>query len=245
MPTGAPWTKVANWAPSTNTPTLPNVPSLTAGQYYECSDSGVFLGIEYTTGDYIYADGGSYQKLDNTSPLSLFVKQQQTVNVASYRTISHVSGSHTAGRVAGTYGLGQGHPLAISGTGILYPLNLIHIVQADIPTINGLPTKLRIRAQLYTNDVAPSGNYTFGLYPVTRPATSGGAGLCIYTLGSVVNGSNGASFTNPAADLMGNAVSADFSLPADGVYCIGVVTTATVAANAHMHMVAQLQMRNA
>jgi hypothetical protein len=40
-------------------------------------------------------------------------------------------------------------------------------------------------------------------------------------------------------------VSADFALPADGHYVIGVVTTATVAASSHVHMSASLQLRNA
>jgi hypothetical protein len=165
-------------------------------------------------------------------------------NNASYRNIMQASASHTAAKVAGTYALGEGDPAAVSGTGTLYPLQVIYIAAADFPTINGITTKLRIRAQLYTNDVAPTGNYTFGLYPVTRPGTSGGAGVCIFTLGTVVSGSNGATFTTPAADLLGTAVGADFAIPADGPYVIGVVTTGTVATSAHVHMVAQLQMRN-
>lgn len=165
-------------------------------------------------------------------------------NNSSYRTILQASGSHTAARVAGTYGMSVANPIAISGTGTLYPLAVIQIVSADYPTVNGITTKLRIRAQLYTNDVAPTGNYTFGLYPITRPAVSGGAGLAIYTLGTVVVGSNGATFVAPAVDLLGSAVGADFALPADGAYVIGIVTTATVAASAHVHVNAQLQIRN-
>ncbi len=163
--------------------------------------------------------------------------------LATYRTIMECSGSHTAAKVAGTYALGDGDPIAVGGTGTLYPIKVIHIASADYPTIVGAPV-FRIRAQLYTNDVQPSGNFTFGLYPITRPATSGGAGVCIYTIGTVVSGSNGATFTNPAVDLLGNAVGSDFALPADGPYCIAVVTTGTIAANAHVHMCAQLQMRN-
>lgn len=164
---------------------------------------------------------------------------------ASYRIILQASASHIATKVAGTYGLGAGDPAAVSGTGTLYPLSVLQIVGADYPTIDGKATKLRIRAQLYTNDVAPTGNFTFGLYPITRPGTSGGAGLCIYTLGTVVTGSNGASFTTPAADLLGTAVGSDFAIPADGPYVIGVVTTGTIATSAHVHFNAQLQMRNA
>lgn len=163
---------------------------------------------------------------------------------SSYRTILLAAGSHIAGRVAGSYALGHGDPAAISGTGTLYPIATIYIAAADYPTVNAVTTKLRIRAQLYVNDVAPTGNFTFGLHPITRPATSGAAGLNIYTIGAVIAGSNGATFTAPAADLLGNAVGADFALPADGHYIIGVVTTATVAASSHIHMVASLQMRN-
>jgi len=162
----------------------------------------------------------------------------------SYREVLTVSGSHTAAQVAGTYAMGSSGPIAVSGTGTLAPIAVIYIAAADYPTINGLVSKLRIRAELYTNDVAPTGNFTFGLYPITRPGTSGGAGVCIYTLGTVVTGSNGAIFTTPAADGLLNAVGIDFALPADGPYVIGVVTTATVATSAHVQLVAQLQHRN-
>lgn len=162
----------------------------------------------------------------------------------SFKTITHASGSHIAARVAGTYFLGHGDAAGITGTGTLYPPVLIHIAGADYPTVNGVAAKLRIRTVLAVNDVAPTGNFTFGLYPVTRPATSGGAGLDIYTMGTVVSGSNGATYTTPAADSLGTAVSADFALPADGVYVIGVVTTATVATSSHLHMTGMLQYHN-
>lgn len=163
-----------------------------------------------------------------------------------YRTLLDCSGSHIAARAAGTYGMGQGDPLAVSGVGTLYPLNTIYLAAADFPSMATLVPKLRIRAQLYTNDVAPTGNFTFGLYPITRPGTSGGTGVCIYTLGTVVPGSNvNTTFTTPAADGLLNVKGDDFAFPADGHYVIGVVTTAQIATNAHVHMSAQLQIRNA
>jgi hypothetical protein len=181
----------------------------------------------------------------NTTQLATAAYAMSAAPNASYRTLLDCTSSHIATRVAGTYALAQGNPAAITGVGTLYAINTIYIAAADYPTVNGLAPKLRIRVQLYTNDVAPTGNYTFGLYPITRPGTSGGAGLCIYTLGTVVSGSNGATFTTPAADGLLNAVGADFALPADGHYVIGMVTTATVATSAHIHISAQLQMRNA
>lgn len=163
----------------------------------------------------------------------------------AYRTVLQASGSHVAAKVAGTYGLGNGDPLAVSGTGTLYPLELIYIDSADFPSIGNQSPKLRIRAQVNCNDVAPTGNFTVGLYPVTRPATSGGAALNIYTLGTVVTGSNGATVTTPAAGSMTSIVGADFALPANGFYVLGVVTTATVATSSLVHINAQLQSHNA
>jgi hypothetical protein len=174
-----------------------------------------------------------------------FASQAYAVAAApnsSYRTIMDCTGSHTAARAAGTYWIGQGDPLGVSGTGTLYPANVMYIDPADYPTVNALTTKLRIRAVVEANDVAPGGSYTFGLYPVTRPATSGGAGLVIYTMGTVISGSTVA--VTPAADSQNNVVGSDFAIPAAGFYVIGVVTSANVATSAHVHISASLQLRN-
>ena len=165
--------------------------------------------------------------------------------ISIYRTVLQAAGSHIAGKVAGTYGIPLGDPLAVSGTGTLYPLAVIRIDSADYPTIDSLAAKFRIKWQLFVNDVAPTGNFTIGLYPITRPATSGGAGLDIYTLGTVVSGSNGSTFTAPIADSMNTGVSLDFALPANGYYVLGIVTTQTVAVSSHLHINAQLQVHNA
>lgn len=195
--------------------------------------------IEIDTGKIFYSISNAWTCSSNNTYATT-----SSIPNASYRTILDCSGSHTAAKTAGTYALGHGDPIAVSGTGTLYPLNTIYIAAADYPTLNTLAPKLRIRAQLYTNDVQPSGNFTFGLYPITRPGTSGGAGLCIFTLGTVVSGSNGASFTNPVADGLLQATSSDFALPSDGHYVIGVITTGTIATSAHVHLSAQLQLRN-
>lgn len=181
---------------------------------------------------------------DNDTSIATTAYAMAAAPNASYRTLMDCSGSHIAGRVAGKYWLGQGDPIGVTGTGTLYPPNLLYIDSADYPTVNGLAPKLRLRAQVYVNDVAPTGNFTFGLYPVTRPGTSGGAGLNIYTMGTVVNGSTVAVNT-PAADSANVLVGSDFALPANGHYVIGVVTTATVATSSHLHMSAILQLRNA
>jgi hypothetical protein len=161
-----------------------------------------------------------------------------------YRTILDSTGSHIAAKVAGTYGIPQGNPLAVSGTGTLYALNVIYIDSADYPTIDGKTAKLRVRCTIECNDVAPfTGTFKIGLHPVTRPATSGGAGVCIYTIGSPVTGSQ-VTGTNLAADSQNNLVGADFDLPANGFYVLAVITSATMATSSHVHISACLQIRN-
>lgn len=164
-----------------------------------------------------------------------------TVPGGMYRTVLDSSGSHAAAKAAGTYGMGQGDPLVVTATGVLYPLNTIYLAAADFATTAG--TYLRVRAQLYTNDVAPTGNFTIGVHPVSRPATSGAAGLLIYTIGAAVANS-AVTFTAPPADGALASTGSDFPLPADGHYALGVVATATVAVSAHVHVSAQLQIRN-
>lgn len=160
---------------------------------------------------------------------------------ATYRLLLDSSASHTAARGAATYGMGQGDPALNTGAGSLYPLNVIYIDSANYPTVDGLSPKLRILATLFVNDTAPTGNYTFGLHPITRPATSGGAGVCIYTIGAAV--ASCTVITAPAVDSNNFTYSADFALPANGYYVLGFVSSAAVATNSHLHMSAQLLMR--
>lgn len=167
-------------------------------------------------------------------------------NNARYITVKYGAGSHIAAKAAGNYIFPPaGGVMAVGGTGTLYPQQVFYLTGANFPTINGIVTKLRISGSVHCNDVAPTGNFTFGLHPITRPATSGGAGLCIYTIGTVVAGSNGAVVTTPAADSSTNAIGSDFAIPADGWYALVCVTTATIATSAHTHLTCELQMRNA
>jgi hypothetical protein len=167
-------------------------------------------------------------------------------NNARYTTVKYGAGSHTAAKAAGNYIFPPaGGIMAVGGTGTLYPLQVFYLTGADFPTINGIGTKLRVKGSVFCNDVAPfTGTFTFGLHPITRPATSGGAGVCIYTVGTVVSGSNGAVVTNAVADSSNNAIGADFAIPADGWYALVCVTNATMATSAHVHLTCELQMRN-
>ena len=161
-----------------------------------------------------------------------------------YRTLLDSTGSHIAAKAAGTYGIPQGNPLAVSGTGTLYALNTIYIDSNDYPTIDGKVSKLRVRCIIVCNDVAPfTGTFVCGLHPVTRPATSGGTGLCIYTIGTAVTGST-VTGTNLTADSINNLVGSDFALPTNGFYTLAIVTNATMATSSHVHISASLQIHN-
>lgn len=182
----------------------------------------------------------------NTTQLATTAFVTAINNNAAYTTVKSGAGSHIAAKVAGNYVFPPaGGVMAVGGTGTLYPQQVFYLTGADFPTINGIATKLRIKGSVFCNNVAPTGNFTFGLYPITRPASSGGAGLCIYTVGIVVAGSNGAVVTTPAADSSTNAIGADFAIPADDWYALVCVTTATIATSAHTHLTCELQMRNA
>lgn len=166
---------------------------------------------------------------------------------SSYRTIIDRTGSHTNGRTGApsTYAVGQGDPCAIASTGTLYPAGAFYYDPADHPTLDGLAPKLRVRAQVWCNDVAPGVTFTFGLHPVTNPATSGAAGVRTYNISAAVAGSTVALAT-PAADSgANNSVSADFAAPTAGMYVLGFVQSGgNTAASSHCHISMQLQMRN-
>jgi hypothetical protein len=177
--------------------------------------------------------------------LTLEAAEQQALSgmTAKYDTLLTCAGSHTAAKVAGTYLFGYGDPLAIAGTGTLYPIATIYISSADYPTINGLAPKFRIRGQIYCNAVAPTGNFQLGLYPVTRPGSAGGAGVCIYTAGAAIASTG--TLNAPAANSVSQTASADFGIPADGHYALALLTSGTIAISAHLHVTAMLQLRNA
>lgn len=131
-----------------------------------------------------------------------------------------------------------------SNTGATVQPAMVYIDSANFPTVMGVAPKLRIRGIVSCNDVAPTGNFTLGLYPITRPAASGGATVVAFTIGTVVTGSNGATVSTPAADSMTHIVGSDFALPANGWYAICVVTTATAAVSSYTAIQGMLEWHN-
>jgi len=230
------------WTIDNTAVTFPKIQNIATSRILGRTTASAGSIEELTVGSTLTLSGGSLSV--NQANLSI-ASTQVTGVVVNWRMIHRAEASHTAGRVAGKYNLNRGSNVAqVSGTGTLYAQSLFHIDSADYASTNGSAIVLRVKAMLLANDVAPTGNFTFGLYPVTRPATSGGAGLNIYTLGTVVAGST-CLFTTPAADSMTTVTSSSFSLPANGFYALGFESTATVATSSHLHLFAELQVDNA
>lgn len=184
---------------------------------------------------------------DNSTKGATTAYVRANTGIGTYKNLYERESSHTAARTTGTYAIASGDPAPISGTGTLDPWGVFYFDPADHPTVDGLALKLRIRAQVHCNDVAPGASFVIALHPVSRPATSGGAGVVIYTIDAAVASSACPIVTTPAADSSTSTVTAaDFAAPAAGFYCLGFVqSVGSIAASAHLHIAAQLQMRNA
>jgi len=218
------------------------------------ASQGVWL-INYKAAGIYYSDGatwtyqGDYELTDVASeigytPTAPFTPTNvqtalDTIKAfaGNYQTLINLCSSQTAGVAVGTY------PLAYqrAANGTTAPSAIIPIYAADYASFGGLTPKLRIRAQVDTNNTAPDASFQFALYPVSD--TAGAASNISYTLGTVVTGSETTTATTPAASSQTSLVGSDFALPSDGQYVIGVIqTTATTAASSFTALTAQLQL---
>lgn len=139
----------------------------------------------------------------------------------------------TATNVAATYIVGGGLQAIVPATGSINPVNFVHIP----PVTGGNTIKGRLVATALTNATAPGGTVTFGLYPVS--ANAGGADVVTYTLGTLVAGTNSIVVPNTASTATSGAT--PYVTLAAGVYAIAVVTSATIAASAHVTLNARVE----
>jgi hypothetical protein len=165
-------------------------------------------------------DDGTITSSDVTASFYATISPEQFHNVLQASGIFTTDMSDVLPYILGNGTQPLTTTLAITGS----TFNTIYIDDADYPAVSGKTRKLRISAQLYTNDTAPGMTFTVGLYPLTRPASSGGDGFVIFTVGTVTASST-AVFTTPTADLASNVSSSEFAFPADGHYAIGVSLT--------------------
>jgi hypothetical protein len=180
------------------------------------------------------------------APYNLSGVQSVSDVSAIYRTVMQVSSYMTAGQTSGRYGFVSGYQAVLDTTGsTTLPLAILYIDPADYPAVAGTGAYLRIRVTGSTNDTAPGVSFTFGLHPVSRSASSGGASACQYVIGTAVSGSTPATWVTPSSDTTANIVGSDFAIPAAGYYCLGVNNSGIIATNAHLNFTATLQLHNA
>lgn len=93
---------------------------------------------------------------------------------------------------------------------------------------SGRTTNLQLRVSAYTNAVAPTSTYAFGLYPVTAYGGATSVEPFVNTIGTLVTGST-ATITAPLVSTVTTATS-EFAAPAIGHYVLAVVQTGAAAA---------------
>lgn len=175
-------------------------------------------------------------------------------NNSAYRTIHHSYGMLANDAAAATYmlgahnfsGAGATPGLAASGAGLAittgafsYPASMFYFDDADY-TVGSLTQKLRLRAQVACNATQAAITFTFGLYPVT---VAGSADTLALTLGTVVSSST-VAIASPSASTVTSSSNSDFTIPSDGAYALGVVTSAQLTNNSAVSLHAQLQTRS-
>lgn len=164
-------------------------------------------------------------------------------NNGAYRTLFSASQIFTNATAGGTYILGseKGLPKAsasnISGA---LPLPMFYFAKADYEVANKTQ-KLRLRAQFSPNSIGPVSSLTPGLYPVT---VAGPKEELKFTLGTVVTGSNTASVGEPAASTVTSKETSDFTIPSNGLYCLGLFLSTNITEGSVMQVSAQLQTRS-
>jgi hypothetical protein len=157
-----------------------------------------------------------------------------------YRTLWFMSGGLAGGPgTNGTYVVND-RGSAIGDTQNAVPYGAIYLDPADLAVPNR-SAKLRLRTALFTNATAIATNITPGLYPIASVA--GSSGNNTGTLGTVVTGSAGATFTTPAASSRLQVVTSDFTPPTAGWYALGFLVLAAMAAGSSVALTLTLQYR--
>ncbi len=162
-------------------------------------------------------------------------------NNSAYRTLLGSATGFKEAIAAGTYIPQNSFTPQVSGANIAAtsPPPSFYFAKADYE-VAGKTQKLRLRAQVAANATKPLIKFTVGLYPIT---VAGAANQVAWTLGTVVSGST-VEFNEPAASTATSKETADFTIPSDGFFCLGIVTSAGLTANAAVTVHGQLQTRS-
>lgn len=114
-----------------------------------------------------------------------------------------------------------------------------HLDPADY-NVPSRTSKIRLKAVIVGNAVAPAATITCHLYPVATWNGASGSRAGIATVGSSVCS---AQWVTPAANTRDTKLSTEVNFPAAGFYCLAYVLSAAVAANSNVEILTQLQYR--
>lgn len=118
---------------------------------------------------------------------------------------------------------------------------LIYLDPADYE-VAGKTAQLSIRATVSTNYVKPLMNFQFGLYPLVIVNEEAANNIRL-KLEAIVAGTE-VTINTPALKSTTAALSADFAVPAKGLYCLGLNLSATMTTNAAAMCSGQLRLRH-
>lgn len=177
---------------------------------------------------------------DNSAKIATTAYVDNIASAGSYYKVCEAQGTITATNTSASYYFASnGSTMRASGTSGATGCNVYYLQATDQVSPLGKATKFRITFIVTVNNAAPTSNFTVGLYPVTNHSGAAAATLN-YDLGTVI-GSSTATITTPAANSISASSTANFDLPADGVYAIGVATNSTIATSSHVGIVAYLE----
>lgn len=196
----------------------------------------------FTAGN-ITATSTTQSANDNSTKLATtaYVDVPITAVIAGGITLKQSQGFSLT-KAAGTYKLtaGDSNVLELSTGSAVSFTDLIYLDSSRYPAVRGVSPRLIVKGFLSTNNTSVGTvTYTLGLYPVS---TTGGVGVIRHIGGTVVSGSDGASWVNPSTAVTTYATGSLFTFPSTGFYCFAYVQSAASAANSAILMNAMLEL---
>lgn len=163
-------------------------------------------------------------------------------NNAVYRPLLTVSAFLPRDALAGTYMLSPSVGAQPSAANLApdNPVTPFYLKDAYF-AVAGKTTKLRVRGVVATNATAPAANFVFGLHALT--SSGGGVDELGLAMAAATAGST-STVSAPSANAITPFEGSDFNVPADGLYLPGCVSSAQIANNATVLLVATLEMRH-
>ncbi len=188
---------------------------------------------------------GSVTLYEDTADSALKAKNSsgnsRTTDNTVYRPLLALSGRMANDATNATYAFSQGGAMIASGGNHASPLWVPTTYIDD--AYFGTGAKLLVVGQIYCSATAPGTiTFTFGLHNIS--AVAGGTDIMTYTMDAAVSGST-STVVNPLTSTRNLATTAaDFAVPADGHYTLGLATSAALANNLAVSASAQLYVRN-